>query len=110
MAKIIKLVQGDTRPVLIAVLTDETTGLPLDLTGASPVLKFKEVDADTVHATIPGTVIDALEGACAFDWAQVPGALSGEPGGYLGEIEITYSDGTIHTLFDPLRFLLREQF
>ena len=110
MANIIKLVQGDSRPALVVTLTDQTTGNPCNLTGATVVLKFREVDSDVLTATVPGAVVDALAGVCVFNWAQSPNSLSGEPGVYEGEVEITYNDGTIQTVFDTLKFLLRAQF
>lgn len=110
MANIIKLVQGDSRPALIVTLTDQNTNAPCNLTNATVVLKFREVDSETLKATVPGTVVDALAGACVFNWAQAPNSLGGEPGVYEGEVEITYNDGTVQTVFDTLRFLLRAQF
>lgn len=110
MANVIKLVQGDSRPSLVVTLTDQTTRLPCNLTGATAVLKFREAGADVLTATIPGTVVDATAGVCVFNWAQAPNSLSGEPGGYEGEVEITYNDGTVQTVFDTLKFLLRAQF
>lgn len=110
MKNIIKLVQGNSRPILVVSLTDETSELPIDLTGAEVFLKFSEVDSDTLKATLTGSLVDPVGGVCAFDWAEVPGVLSGDPGGYIGEVEIVFSDGGVHTVFDPLRFLLRESF
>jgi len=39
----IKLVQGDTRPAIVCTITDETTGDPVNITGATVVLKFRPV-------------------------------------------------------------------
>jgi hypothetical protein len=36
--------------------------------------------------------------------------LQGEPGDYEGEIEMTFSDGQIQTVYDTLRFKVREDF
>jgi hypothetical protein len=36
--------------------------------------------------------------------------LLGEAGDYEGEIQITFSDGTIQTVYDLLKFKLREDF
>ena len=46
----------------------------------------------------------------AFYWSTDPTALDGPPGDYEGEIEINFSDGTIQTVYDPLKFKLREEF
>jgi hypothetical protein len=36
--------------------------------------------------------------------------LQGAPGDYEGEIEITFSDSQIQTVYDTLRFKVREDF
>ena len=110
MAEKIKLVQGDTRPALICTITDENTGLAIGLTDATVRLKFREAGATELRTTITGTVTDAANGVVAFYWATQPTALDGEPGDYEGEIEITFADGQIQTVYDPLKFKLREEF
>lgn len=110
MSNVIKLVQGDTRPALVATLTDQTTSNVIDLSGSTVVLKFRELNADTLTATVPGTLVDPQMGVCIFNWEEAPNALSGEPGTYEGEVEITFPDGTKQTVYDPLYFVLRAQF
>jgi hypothetical protein len=36
--------------------------------------------------------------------------LQGTPGDYEGEIEITFTDGQIQTVYDVLKFRVREDF
>jgi hypothetical protein len=36
--------------------------------------------------------------------------LAGEPGDYEGEIEITFSDSQIQTVYDLLKFKIRQDF
>jgi hypothetical protein len=110
MTEKIKLVQGDTRPALICTLTDETTNAPISIVGATVVLKFREVGSETLKATIPGSITNGALGQVAFYWASVPTSLDGDPGDYEGEIEITFSDGQIQTVYDPLKFKLRQDF
>ena len=110
MANVIKLVQGDTRPSLVITLTDKTTGTPLNLTGTSPVLKFREAGMAELIGIVPGSVVDPENGICVFHWSQVPNILSGPPGNYEGEVEIVYSDTTVQTVYDQLYFYLREQY
>ncbi len=110
MSNVIKLVQGDTRPSLQITLTDEKTGTPLNLTGTTLVLKFREAGAEVLVGTVPGSVVDPVNGVCVFHWSAVPNILDGEPGSYEGEIEIGYPDGTTQTVFGTLRFYLRAQF
>ena len=110
MADKIKLVQGDTRPALVCTITDENTGIAVSLTGATVRLKFRAVGADTLTSTITGSVTDGANGVVAFYWASQPTALSGEAGDYEGEIEITFADGQVQTVYDLLKFKLREDF
>jgi hypothetical protein len=106
----IKLVQGDTRPALVCTITDDNTGLPVSLTGATCRLKFRPQDSTTIRSTLTGTVTDPTNGVVVFYWATDPTVLDGPQGNYQGEIEITFADGQIQTVFDVLRFYLREDF
>jgi len=110
MAEKIKLVQGDTRPSLVCKVTDDTTGEALSLEGASVVMKFRAVGATELTATVPGAVTDGPNGVVIFFPAQAPEMLQGEAGDYEGEIEITFADGQIQTVYDVLKFRVREDF
>lgn len=110
MAEKIKLVQGDTKPAIVCRLTDDTTGLPLGITGATVRLKFRAAGATTLTATITGTVTDGANGEVVFYPASAPEMLQGEPGDYEGEIEVTFADTTIQTVYDLLKFKVREDF
>lgn len=106
----IKLVQGDTRPALVCTLTDDTTELPIDITGATVRMKFRAVGASELQATITGAVTNGPAGQVAFYPASAPEMLSGAAGDYEGEIEITFSDATIQTVYNALKFKVREDF
>lgn len=110
MADKIKLVQGDTKPVLVCTITDDTTGLPISLTGATVRLRFRAAGATTLTATVLGSVTDGPNGQVAFYPATAPEMLLGDAGDYEGEIEITFSDATVQTVYDVLKFKLREDF
>jgi hypothetical protein len=110
MAEKIKLVRNDTRPAIVVTITNETTGLPINITGATPRLKFRAAGATVLTATLEGTVTNGPIGECAFFPAAYPQMLSGEAGDYEGEIEVTYSDGQIQTVYDILKFKVREDF
>jgi hypothetical protein len=110
MAEKIKLVQGDTKPAIVCRLTDDTTGLPLSITGATVRLKFRATGATTLTATVTGTVTDGANGEVVFYPASAPAMLQGDPGDYEGEIEITFADTTVQTVYDLLKFKLREDF
>lgn len=108
MAEKIKLVQGDTRPQIKASLMDDTTGLPIDLQGATVRLKFRAAGEAVVLSVLTGVIVDTINGQVVFLWPE--GALDVDAGDYEGEIEITFSDTTVQTIFDTLKFKVREQF
>lgn len=110
MADKIRLVQGDTKPALVCVITDETTGNPIALTGATVRLKFRAAGTTTLTATVTGSITNGAAGECVFYPASAPEMLQGEAGDYEGEIEITFSDGSIQTVYDLLKFKVREDF
>jgi hypothetical protein len=106
----IKLVQGDTRPALVCTLTDQTTESAITLTGATVRMRFREIGSATLTATVVGTVVDAALGKVAFYPASSPAMLQGAAGDYEGEIEITFADGQVQTVYDVLKFKIREDF
>lgn len=106
----IKLVQDDTRPALVCAITDDVTSAAINLTGATVLLKFRAVGSTTLQATVTGSVTDALNGQVTFYPSSAPEMLSGAAGDYEGEIQITFSDGTIQTVYDLLRFKVRSDF
>jgi hypothetical protein len=110
MSEKIRLVQGDTRPSLVTTLTDSTTGAAINITGATVRLKFRAAGSPTVRSTLIGTVTDGAAGTVVFDWSDDPTSLDGDPGDYEGEIEITFADTTIQTVYDLLKFKLRQDF
>lgn len=110
MAEKIKLVQGDTKPALVCTITDEVTGAAITLTGATVRLKFRAVGSSDLTATVTGSVTDAANGVVAFFPATAPAMLQGEAGDYEGEIEITFADSTVQTVYDLLKFKVRQDF
>lgn len=108
MAEKIKLVRGDTRPQLEITLTDESDGSAINITGATVRMRFRAAGTDTVLSNFTGVISDAANGKAVFLWPQ--GALDVEPGEYEGEIEVTFPDTTVQTVYDVLKFKLREQF
>lgn len=110
MSERIRLVRNDTRPAIVVILTDEKTGTPLNVTGATVRLKFRQQGSTDLQATIIAALPDPENGVCVFFPSSAPEMLAGEAGNYEGEVEVTFSDGTIQTVFDTLRFRVREDF
>lgn len=129
MSEKIKLVQGDTRPQIRFVVTDEVTGAIVDLTGSTARLKFRASGTDTVLFTLTGYLQSGIEDAngnvtqaAVGEAYEVPGSggrvafqflagnLDVEPGAYEGELEVTFADSSIQTVFSPTKFTVRAQF
>ncbi len=110
MSEKIKLVRNDTRPALAVTITDRETGLPVDVTGATVRLKFRAVGATALAASLVAIPVAPASGSVLFDWTDEPTALAGPAGDYEGEIETTFADGSVQTVFEVLRFRMREDF
>lgn len=129
MSQKIKLVQGDTKPQLRYVVSDETTGAIVNLAGATVLLKFRAAGAQDILFTLTGYLQSGLEsedgtvaqaapgeayevpgsgGRVAFQFN--PGNLDIEPGVYEGELEVTFADSSIQTVYSVTKFQVRAQF
>lgn len=126
MATKIRLVQGDTKPAIVVSLTDEVSLAPIGLNTTTVRMYFRALGESTILATLTGTLlagrvtddgtVDSASpydtpgagGRVQFNWGSTD--LAQPAGDYEGEIEITYSDGTKQTVYDLLKFKLREDF
>jgi len=104
----IKLVANDTRPQLRLTLSDETTSQPIDLTGSAVRLYFRQVGTETILDTLSGVVTNPLGGEVIFMWKS--GTLAVPAGDYEGEVEITDPLGGTQTMYELLKFKVREDF
>ena len=125
--KRIRLVQGDSRPLLLLSVQDCTSGKPIDLSsaGTQALFKFRAVGERTVKSTMPcaklpgmldenNVVVYPIEyetpgsgGRLRVEWKQDTLDKAGE---FEAELEVTFPDGTIQTLFDVIKFRIREEF
>lgn len=110
MTERIKLVRGDTAPQIRLTLTDEVTGTPINLIGTTVTLHFRAVGSDTVLFSRPAFINQdiAATGVCVISWEEDD--LDVEAGDYEGEIEIVRASGGRETIYDILKFRVREQF
>lgn len=122
----IKLVQGDSRPQIKCVITDQSTDGVINIAGATVRLKFREKDSIEVLFTLIGNLLAGLEaedGTVLLDspyetigvggrvvFVFGPTDLNVRSGAYEGEIEVTFPDETVQTIYTPLAFTIREQF
>lgn len=107
-SKRIPLVRGNTLPQVKLLLSDEVTGLPMNLTGASALLKFREAGStETIFSR--ALVIFPESSEVVIPWA--PGDLDVDAGDYEGEIEVTYTaSGLTQSVYELIKFKVREAF
>lgn len=125
MASKLKLVQGDTLPAVILSVVDKTTGAAFDLSAATSLLKFRpvgepEIKDSIVCGKLTGWVNPDGEVVVAppYDVAGAGGRLIAywnpdsldTPGEYEGEVESTFPDGKIQTVYEVVKFSVRPQF
>ena len=117
----IKLVTGDTLPDLRFELkdasqaaegarydeNDSNTWAPIDLTDSTVRLRIREVGGVNIISTIVGVLSSPENGVVVFPFTQDSFAASGL---FEGEVEITYVDGGIQTMYDLVKFKVRSDF
>ena len=104
----IKLVRGDTSPQIRLALTDSATNQPINLTGATVTLHFRATDTDTVLFSRPAMINPetATTGVCIIQWEDDD--LDVDAGNYEGEVEVVRSTGARETIYDLLKFRVRD--
>jgi hypothetical protein len=106
----IRLVKNDTGPQIQVTLTDDATGAAINLSGATATLHLKSLATGTVVLSramiIPETT--ATQGIALVVWGSSD--LNQTPGDYDGEIEVVFSSGMRQTVYDVLKFRIRDQF
>lgn len=107
---IFNLVQSDTAPQVKAVITRSDTGAVVDMTGATVRMYFRaKTSTNVLFTSTAANVGDNFSNGIAV-FIFTAGQLSQPEGYYQGEIEITYSNGTVETIFDLLSFYIRADF
>jgi hypothetical protein len=119
----INLVQGDTKPQINFTIRDSATAVNnstvldaddpstwkiIDITEHSIELKFKEMNSAAVLSTINLGKTTPAEGTCYLNWPA--DSLDVPAGIYEGELQLTDGSGKVQTVYDKLKFKVREQF
>ena len=118
----IKLVQGDTKPELNFSIRDSATAVSgktldeddsstweiINITGYTIKLKFKALTSSTVLFTESLAIISGSGGTCSMIWPA--DSLDITAGIYEGELELTDGSSKVQTVYDKLKFIVREQF
>lgn len=109
MAEVIKVVKGDTKPLITVTLTDEDTGDPFDLSAGDTTvyINFRAVGSTAEPQVINCTKTDAVNGVVQFDFSG--DILNVDPGMYEGEIKVSLG-GALHTVYDVIKFRVRSDF
>ena len=126
MTEKIRLVQGDTRPQIRFSLTDDTTGNVIDISDSTVLMKFRALGDTTILFTRVGVLLSGIvteSGSVNTDPPyNLPGSgglvvftfgvgnLDIDPGPYEAELEVTFSDGDIQTVYQLQKFIVRADF
>ena len=105
----INIVKGDQRPYIKLTLTN-TDGTPVDLSsaGTSVTVSIRSVTTETKLTTVNATKDgDGSTGMVRFTFPATNPAV--EPGHSEGEVEVLF-DGERQTVYDRLKFFVRDQF
>jgi hypothetical protein len=104
------LVKDDIGTQIRATLTREYDGSAVDLTDSTAVFKFRAKGTTTVLATLSNSATDGQKanGLAIFSFTEA--ALANDEGRYQGEIEVTFDDGTVETVYEIQEFYLRDDF
>jgi hypothetical protein len=106
---LVKIVSGDTRPVLVFQIRDRKTGTVVDLTESSisVFMKFRQVGSSETLQDIACEKVDPEQGVCKLQWP--PGSLDIEAFRHEGEVYVNF-DGEVQTDFEVVKFKVREGF
>jgi hypothetical protein len=104
------LVKDDIGTQIRATLTREHDGSVVDLSSATTVLKFRKKGTTSVLSSLTSSATSGQKANGIAIFSFTAAALANAEGKYEGEIEVTFSDGTIETVFEVEEFYLREDF
>jgi hypothetical protein len=108
---IIYLVRNDNGSQLECRLTRDDTDLPVDLTNAVVRLKFRKKKATTILFTLLNIIVPSVNlplGQALFEFSSAN--LDIPEGDYEGEIEVTFANGNIDTVYELITFKVRNDF
>ena len=105
-----QLVQGDQAPQIQAVLKRQDDNSIIDFSGGSCALKFRVKGATATLFTLAAADVgdNFQDGIAIFSFSGTQ--LNVDEGYYEGEIEVTYSSGSVETVYQILDFYVRADF
>lgn len=110
VSHLIEMVRNDTRPTLEFTVKD-ANGVAINITGSTPRFRIRRRLATTVLINRVCTITNGVGGKCQFAWAAadwLAGAIDAA-GRYEGELEVTFSDLTVASVFDVYEIVARDQ-
>jgi hypothetical protein len=112
MADVFYYVRRDTGPQLQLSFTDEDTGAPTNLHGGTVKMHFRAAGEESILYTktlyVNPDPTEAAKGIAIVNWGTTD--LDYEAGAYEGEIEVVLSTGIRETIYEILKFKIREDF
>lgn len=107
---LVRLVQGESKPLILLTLTNDLTGTPVNLSAATTVVTVSIRDAGTKETlkTITCTKLDGgVSGKVQFDFSD--GASDIPLGTYEGVVVVDF-DGNANMLVSRIPIRVRENF
>lgn len=107
----IYLVQGDTGPQVYIKVTRDGTGVAVDVSGGTARLKVRKTGTETILFTLTAADIgDNLESGNLYFSLDGGQLATITPGTYEGELELTFTDSTVETVYEKVDIVIREDF
>ena len=107
---IYNLVKDDTAPQVKSTITRSDTGAVVDMTGATVRMYFRSKGSTSILFTLTAANVGDNFSTGIAIFAFSAGNLDQTDGFYEGEIEITYANSTVETIYDVLNFYVRSDF
>lgn len=107
---VVRLVQGESKPLILLTLTDDLTGTPVNLSAATTVVTvdLKDLGTKETLKTIVCTKLGSgVSGQVQFDFS---GGASDVPLGTYEGVVIVDFDGDANTLTSRIPIRVRENF
>lgn len=105
----IELVQNDTKPTLRFTCVEGDcgeTGTVINLTGCSVKFIFRQALTGEYKFKRACDITDPINGICEYSFEATD---LDTVGNFVGELEITFSNGKIQTNFTPISFVVRKE-
>ena len=104
------LVQGDTGPSIQVNLTRADTGLAVNCANSTCTLSVRARGSDTTKFVIVATNFGQNFQNGKLLFAIGNNLASIDAGSYEGEVSVTFSDGSIETVYEVADFVIRDDF